>query len=170
MAIKKSKGQVVAAVQQLITATAKHLGSGTQVTLLGSSFTPEQVTSELNTLVTLRTNANAARSSLRAAVAAETAQMPGLRSFVAAYESYVRAAFGSSIDVLDDFGLAPKTRTPLTAEETLAAVAKRASTRAARHTMGPKQKKGIKGDVTGVTVVSNHAPAPAAVTPTPRTA
>jgi hypothetical protein len=31
-------------------------------------------------------------------------------------------------------------------------IAKRAATRAARHTMGPKQKKAVKGDVTGVVV------------------
>jgi hypothetical protein len=158
-----TKSKVVAAAQQLSAATAKHLASGTQVSLLGSSFTPDQVTTKLQSVVTLRDNVNAARSSLKAAIAAEAAQTPDLRSFMAAYESYVKAAFGSSIDVLNDFGLAPKSRTPLSAEATIAAVAKRASTRAARHTMGPKQKLGVKGDVTGVTVTTNHAAAPAAI-------
>jgi hypothetical protein len=42
---------------------------------------------------------------------------------------------------LADFGLNPKkARTPLTIEEKAAAAAKRKATRAARHTMGSKQK------------------------------
>jgi hypothetical protein len=162
---KVSKGGLVATAQKLSAATSKHLTSGTQVALLGSTFTPDQVTSQLQVLVTLRDNVNAAQSSLKAAVAAEAAQTPALRSFITAYESYARAAFGSSPDVLNDFGLTRKSRTPLSAETTLAAVAKRASTRAARHTMGPKQKLAVKGDVTGVTVTTTHAPAPAASEP-----
>jgi hypothetical protein len=157
---KDTKSKVVAVAQQLSAATAKHLASGTQVSLLGSSFTPDQITTKLQSVVTLRNNVNAARSSLKAAIAAEAAQMPDLRSFIAAYESYVKAAFGSSIEALDDFGVTRKSRAPLTAEATMTAVAKRASTRAARHTMGPKQKLEVKGDVTSVTVTTNHAPAP----------
>ncbi|HEY6463270.1 MAG TPA: hypothetical protein VIY73_24050 [Polyangiaceae bacterium] len=42
--------------------------------------------------------------------------------------------------------------TPLTTEQKAAAAAKRASTRAARGTKGPKQKAKIKGTVTGVLV------------------
>src|ERR1700759_4737768 len=129
MSVKRSKGQVVAAVQQLSTATAKHLASGTQVSFMGSSFTPDQITTKLQSVVTLRNNVNAARSSLKAALAAEATQMPDLRSFIAAYESYVKVTFGASVDVLDDFGLAPKKRTPPTAETTITAVKKRASTR-----------------------------------------
>ena len=54
--------------------------------------------------------------------------------------------------MLADFGINPKARAPLTVEAKAAAAAKRAATRAARHTMGSQQKKAIKGDVTGVLV------------------
>src|SRR5207253_462392 len=65
----------------------------------------------------------------------------------------VKAAHGSEPDVLADFGVHPKPRTPPTVEAKAAATAKRAATRAARHTMGARKKAGIKGDVIGVTVV-----------------
>ena len=88
---------------------------------------------------------------------------------MSALESYVRAAFGSSPDVLADFGITPKARVPLTVKAKTAAAAKRASTRAARHTLGSKQKSGIKGDVTGVIVTPINAP-PDVTTPSGPTA
>ena len=168
MATKRdTKSQVAADAKQLIAGTAKHLTSGTQVPLLGGSFTPDQVTSKLQTLVDLRSDVDASRASTKAKIANETAQMPTLRAFKSAYGSYIKAAFGSAPDVLADFGITPKTREPLTVEAKAAAAAKRASTRAARHTMGSDQKKAIKGDVTGVLVTPITA-APS-VTPVPAT-
>jgi hypothetical protein len=157
---KNSKGQVAAAAKQLVAGAEKHLTSTTQVPLLGSSYTPAQVTSTLQTLVTLRSDVDASKASTKAKIANEATQMPSLRAFMSAFEAYVRAAFGSSPDVLADFGIAPKTRAPLTVEAKAAAAAKRASTRAARHTLGTKQRKAIMGDVTGVTVTPITAPSP----------
>ncbi|HTB75774.1 MAG TPA: hypothetical protein VK762_21140 [Polyangiaceae bacterium] len=168
MATKRdTKSQVAADAKQLIAATAKHLTSGTQVPLLGGSFTPDQVTSKLQMLVDLRSDVDASRASTKAKIANETAQMPALRTFKSAYRTYIKAAFGSSPDVLADFGITPKAREPLTVEAKAAAAAKRASTRAARHTMGSDQKKAIKGDVTGVLVTPITVPP--SVTPVPAT-
>jgi hypothetical protein len=72
----------------------------------------------------------------------------------------VKAAHGTSPEALAAFGLHPKARVPLTVEAQAAAIAKRAATRAARHTMGSRQKKAVKGDVTGVVVTPIFAPAP----------
>jgi hypothetical protein len=163
--IKNTKGQVVVVAQQLIAGTAKHLTSGTPVPLMGSSFTPAQITSELQSLVTLRADVDASKASTKAKIANEATQMPALRAFMSAFESFVKGAFGSSPDVLADFGITRKARVPLTLEAKTAAAAKRASTRAARHTMGSKQKLAVVGDVTGVVVTPVHAPAP--IVPTP---
>ncbi len=146
------KGQVVALAKQLIAGTGKHLVTGTQVSFAGGSFTPDQIASELQSIVDLRTDVSAAQATARAKVAAETAQMPALRTFMSAYVSFVKAAYGTSPDALADFGINPKTRAQPTAEAKTAAAAKRKATRAARHTMGSKQKMGVKGDVTGITV------------------
>jgi hypothetical protein len=162
MATKNSKGQVAAFAKQLIAGTGKHLPTTTQVPLLGGSFTPDQITSKIQSLVNLRSDVVAARATTRAKVANEVAQTPALRAFMSAFEMHVKAAFGSSPDVLADFGIAPKARAPLTVEAKAAAAAKRAATRAARHTLGSKQKKAIKGDVTGVRVTPITASPPSA--------
>jgi hypothetical protein len=161
----KNKGQVAAAAKQLIAGAEKHLAGATPIALLGSSFTPSQITSQLQTVVTLRADVDASRASTNAKIANEATQMPALRAFMSAFESFIMGAFGSSPDVLADFGTARKARAPITVEAKAAAAAKRASTRAARHTMGSKQKKGIKGDVTGVVVTPITASAPTVLTP-----
>jgi hypothetical protein len=165
-----SKGQVVVLANQLIAGTAKHLTSTTHIALLGSSFTAADVTAKLQSLVTLRSDVNAAKAATQAKIALETASMPALRTFMSAFVTFLKAAYGGSPDVLADFGIQPKPRAPLTVEAKAAAAAKRAATRAARHTMSPKQKKGIKGDVTGVLVTPVTATPPIAPKPaTPAT-
>jgi hypothetical protein len=171
MATKRdTKSQVAADAKQLIAGTAKHLTSGTQVPLLGGSFTPDQVTSKLQMLVDLRSDVEASKASTKAKIANEAAQIPALRAFRSAYRSYVKAAFGSAPDVLADFGITPKTREPLTVEAKAAAAAKRAATRAARHTLGTKQKKAIKGDVTGVLMTPITASSSSVAVPSSPTA
>jgi hypothetical protein len=138
---------------KLAAGTAKHLGAGTQVLMLGSTFTPADITSKLTQIVTLRAAADAAKASSAGKVAAEKQQLPALRAFMSAYTAYVHTAFNSVPDVLADFGLTPK-KAPaaLSAEAQAAAVAKRNATRDARGTKGSKQKKAIKGDVAGITM------------------
>jgi hypothetical protein len=158
---KQGKSTVVALAEQLIAGTGKHFTNVTQVMLVGGSFTPAEVTSKLTQIVTLRTGVDSARASTQAKLATEKTDMPALRTFMDAYVSHVKAAFGSLPDVLADFGLHPKkAQTPLTVEAKAAAAAKRKATRAARNTMGSKQKLAVKGDVVGITVTPVTATAP----------
>jgi len=163
---EKGKGQVAELAGQLIAGTAKYLTSTTSVVLEGSSYTQAQITSKLQSIVTLRSDVDAAKAATKAKLATEATQSPALRSFMTAYESYVRGAYGSQPDALADFGLQPrKVRAPATVEAKAAAVAKRAATRAARHTMGKVQKQVVKGDVTGVVVTAvTSAPTPTVTT------
>ena len=165
-----NKGKIVLVAKQFIAGMAKHLGSTPQIVLLGSSFTPDQITSKLQLLVTLRTDVDSARATTTAKIANEKAQAPAVLALLSALESFVKATFGSSPDVLADFGITPKARATLTVEAKAVAAAKRAATRAARHTMGPNQKKGIKGVVPDVITIPTTAspvvtkPAPSAPT------
>ena len=158
----KSKGQgtVVALAQSLGAGVTKHLSNVTNVTLAGSSYTPAQITTKLQQVASLRSDVDAAKATTKAKLAAEKAQMPALRTFMSALVSYVKAGYGSAPDVLADFGIHPKTRAPLTVEAKAAASAKRASTRAARNTMGSKQKLDVMGDVVGITVTPITAAKP----------
>jgi hypothetical protein len=158
----KGKGTVVALAEQLIAGTNKHLASMPQVMLVGGSFTPAQVTERLAALGNLRNDVDAAKATTKAKLAVEKANMPALRTFMGAMVAFVKAAFGNAPDVLADFGLHPKARTPLTVQAKTAAAAKRKATRAARHTTGPKQKMSVKGDVSGIVVTPITAEKPVA--------
>jgi DNA gyrase/topoisomerase IV subunit B len=161
----QGKGTVVGLAEKLIAGTNKHLANTTQVMLAGGSFTPAQVTERLQELVNLRNDVDAAKASTKARLATEKANMPALRTHMDALVTFVKAAFGNAPDVLADFGLHPKARTPLTVEAKTAAAAKRKATRAARHTTGPKKKLSVTGDVTGIVVTPITSGRPVATAP-----
>lgn len=162
----RNKGGIVAFAQQLSAGTTKHLAGATQVMLSGASFTAPDITAKLQSLVTLRTDVDSARATLEARLADEAAAAPALRTFMAAYVTFVKAAFQGAPDVLADFGIHPKARAPLTVEAKTAAAAKRKATRQARNTMGTQQKKKVKGAVTGIVVTPIVTPPPVLSTPT----
>jgi hypothetical protein len=152
MAKNLNKRTVVALAEQLIAGTSKHLANQT-LTFASGSHTPAEVTAQLQKVVTRRSDVETAKATAKAKLAAEKADMPALRDLLNAYVSFVKVTFSKSPDVLADFGLTPKkATTPLTVVQKAAAAAKRKATRAARHTMGTQQKKGVKGAVTGVVV------------------
>ncbi len=162
----QTKGSITAFAEQLVLGTNKHLSSVTQVILEGSTLTPAQVTERLQALITLRRDVDATRASTKAKLALEKSNTPALRAFLSAYVLFVKGAFANAPDVLADFGIHPKARPPVKVETKAAAAAKRSSTRAARHTMGSKQKKEVKGNVTGIVVTPVLAPHPTTAAPT----
>jgi hypothetical protein len=150
----------------LIAGIGKHFANVQSITFGSATLTPADLTQRLQTLVSLRTAVNAAKATTQANLVAEQAQAPALTGLMTGFKAYVKATFSKSPDVLADFGLTPnKTRTPLTVAAKAAASAKRASTRAARHTMGKVQKLDVTGDVVGVTVTPVSAPKPTASAP-----
>src|SRR5579872_6595065 len=112
----RGKSGVPTLAMQLIAGTDKHLANTTQVMVAGGSFTPAEVRAKLQSLVKLRSDVDAAKATTQAKLATEKADMPALRTFMDAYATFVKAAFGTKPDVLADFGLHPKTRAPLTVE------------------------------------------------------
>lgn len=69
----------------------------------------------------------------------------------------LHSMYGNQPAMLGDFGVSPRKTTKLTPEQEVQAIAKRKATRAARHTMGAKQKLAVKG------VVADPVEGPAAV-------
>jgi hypothetical protein len=153
MATNKGKRVAADLAESLIAGLQKRLAGSTQVPLSGGVFTPAQIVAELQKLVTMRADVEAARAATRAKVEVERTSAPAIRAFMSTVVQFVRTAFGNQADVLADFGLDPKkVRTPLTVEQKAAAAAKRETTREARGTKSAKAKKGIKGTVTGVEI------------------
>ncbi len=76
-------------------------------------------------------------------VARDTAGKVG--PILRAFKAYVRALFAGNAEALTDFGMSASTpRTPTVAAKAKA-VAERSATRAARRTMGKRQRQAIKG-------------------------
>jgi len=151
---KKTKADALALVLALIAGTQKHFPNGS-FTLGNTTYT---------TLVSAMTAHNAAQANAKDTLVAEQGTKATVGPVLQAYQHLVLAAFSNATQTLADFGLTPpKARTPMTVEQKAAAGAKREATRAARHTLGPKQKKLIKGTVaaTPPTVGAAQAPAPA---------
>jgi hypothetical protein len=169
MATKRTgKSTQTALAQQLIAGTNKHFANASSLAFASATYTPAQVVTSLQRLVTLRADVDSAKAVTQAKLADERAQAPSLRSFMAAFVSFVRTTFSNSPDVLADFGVHPKARTPLTVEQKAARAAKSKATRDARHTAGSKQKRAVKGTVVGITVTPISAPPLATPVPVPR--
>ena len=134
-------------------------------------YTATSLTQLMQDFVNNREAVQVAQAATKEKIETERAQAPSQIAVMIAFERIVRGSFGTSADVLADFGLTlPKARAPLTAEEKAVAAAKRAATRKARGTMGKVQKKAVKGAVSATLVVTPlAAPQPAMATPGPVT-
>ncbi len=150
----KSKGRsnVARTAAKLLDGTAKHLGGCATVLLAGASLAQADVAARLQRVIDLRANVTGAKATVLTHLAVEQAEAPQHDAFMAAFQMFVKAAFDGKPDVLADFGIHLKERAPLSVEARALAAAKRAATRAARGTKGPRERLKIKGDVTGVDI------------------
>ena len=150
------KNSLAALVRQLITGVNRHYPDGSQkLQVGGATFTVTGLTEVMQAFVDNRQAVEVSKAATRAKVQTERAQAPAQLAVIRAFETVIRGAFGSSADVLANFGLAPpKVRVTRTAEEKAVSAAKSAATREARGTMGKNQKKKIKGSITAKLVVT----------------
>ena len=141
------------------------------LTISSTAYTPDQITKALGLLVALYAAVDAAKAVVKAKLAAEASQAPALLSLLADLVSYVKLAYAGSPDVLNDFGLLPKTiPTPMTAEQKAVANAKRKATREARGITTKAAKMAKVGDVVGLSVTPIKAGPPvvtSSTAPTP---
>jgi hypothetical protein len=99
------------------------------------------------------------RAALIAAEKADVALAASTAVFVSSIVEAVYAAFANDAGALADFQLLPRKKPSMTPAQKLAASEKAKATRAARHTMGPKQKLLVTGSTPAATAT---ATAPAA--------
>jgi hypothetical protein len=149
---------------QVIAGIEKHLQTVSSLPLLGSTYTPADLAKLVQSRLDAASTTTTTKANWHSTVAAERALNAKLTPVLRALRQYVINVFGEARPVLADFGFAPSKLTTRTPEEKAAAVAKAIATRKARHTMGPKQKKGVKGAVTGIVLTPVSAPQPALAT------
>jgi hypothetical protein len=120
----------------------------TQLAAGGKVSTMAELVSELQGYATIYKAADDATMARDKALLAREAIAPTAGARSEEIRAAVKAALGRKNPELASFGMTPdQTPAPLTVEQKTAAAAKAKATRAARHTMGPKQKKAIKGQV-----------------------
>ena len=145
----------------LIAGSNKHFTGVPSVTVGGVTYALPVLLALLQSFVDLLNSVITARGPYLEALKNETAKAPALRAIVSAFRAYVVATFGNSPQVLADFGIAPrKAPLPKTAQEKVIAVEKSAATRAARHTMGKRQKAKVKGTVPATAPAAAAAASP----------
>jgi hypothetical protein len=152
--------------EQLIAGLTKHAGTMPSVLIGGTPRTTAEIISALQSRIAARNASVTARATWLAAVKAALDEGAATKTLVAGVRQALQVAFAGSIEALADFGLSPPKRRSLTPEEKAAATAKAKATRAARNTMGPRQKAKIKGTVPAAATSDggSHTP-PAAPAP-----
>jgi hypothetical protein len=130
----------------------KHIPSG--ITINGTAFTQADLKAVFQSQITAITTNEALHKSLADGVANAAAIGVKVNTMYQLLRSSLIAQYGKNANaILNDFGMtAPKAPGAKTVDAKAAAKAKRSATRAARHTMGAVQKKGVTGNVVGITV------------------
>jgi hypothetical protein len=157
------KDEVVKRATKLIEGLERFGAGALPACAPGQTVTLAEARAKLQAIVDLRQRVFLARAQLQEALADEEARLPDLLAFASAFRAQAKLTYSTRPTALEAHGIHVKARAPISVEVQTAAVAKRAATRKARHTMGPRQKAKIKGDVVGVKVEAVHAP----VTPEP---
>jgi hypothetical protein len=161
---KKNRTDETTSEQMLINGLNKHATTIPSVAIAGASVTTKDIVATLQARIDSARAVLSTRATWQAAVQADRTERDKTKTFVSGLKQALLVAFAGQIDTLADFGLTGRKITVLTPEEKLVRAAKAKATRAARHTMGSKQKAGIKGTVAPTAPAS---PAPSAPTPSP---
>ena len=139
----------VAALQKLIDGLTLYQATFTTVMIEGEQLATSQVLTKLGEIVTAALAVETALAAWEAAVSTDVALSASTASFVSHLRQALLIAFSGQLEALAAFGLTERKRRVFTPEQVQVAAAKARATRAARHTMGPRQKAQIKGVLPG---------------------
>ncbi|MGH7438819.1 MAG: hypothetical protein ACRENE_24295 [Polyangiaceae bacterium] len=155
---KVNKTSLQKRIGDLIAGTQKHSPTAT-ITVGSKTYAAPALVQLLQGLSDALDATDAARTRWQDALANEHTLRASVLPVVQGYREWVAVSYAGTPSLLADYGVSPrKVRTPPTAEQQAAAALKRKATRAARGTLGSRQKKAIKGDVTGITVTPVTSP------------
>lgn len=144
---KQNQNTTVATLKQAIAGVQKRFPNQ-QFMLGGKTFTTAQLVALFQSVVDAIATSIAAKAARAKAVADVKSLLATVIPVHKDLIAFVEATLGRDPTVLADFGEQLTARKAPTADTKAAAVQKRKSTRAARHTMGSVQKKAVKGTET----------------------
>jgi hypothetical protein len=142
--IRKRSDQI-AADQALLAGVQKFLVQYPSLTVGSQSMTPAAIVTALQNRINANLAVQTAESARTAAVKANLDERAQTATFESGLRQMVQGMFSQSPDTLAVFGLKPRKSVKKTVATKAEAVAKTKATRAARHTMGSKQKLEITG-------------------------
>jgi hypothetical protein len=166
---KNNKVTLAKRALDLVAGTQKHTPNGS-FTIGSAAFTAANLVQLFQGLADAIAKVDVAKAGWEDALTSMDAEHAKVVPVLRGYQSLLLATYGNAPATLADYGLAPrKGPTPPSADVKAAAVAKRAATRKARHTMGTKQKAAIKGAAPATTgsAPATEAPASPPVAPSP---
>ena len=161
---KQNRIMETAADQRLIDGFNKHSALISSLMIQGAVQPAQTITGTLQKRIDASNKTLSSKATWTLAVESEHSVRETTATFVAAVRQTLVLFLAGQTDVLADFGLTPRAKPVATPDELVARVAKAKATRAARHTMGPRQKADIKGTVTPTAPATT---APPAATPSP---
>ena len=157
--IKNSRTTTQARDTQLIAGIQKRLQGFPPMTLGGVSYTPATLVDLFQGQINAINSVSSLKAQWHDTIQTEKAVRLHMTLVIQGIKALVLQNFPGNTEALADFGFTAKKRAVQTAEQKAAAAQKRAATRVARNTMGPKAKLAVKGVV--ATPPPAH-PAPAA--------
>ncbi len=157
-----SRTQQQSADQALIDGLKKREATVGSLLIGGTSYKTADIIATLQSRIDARNATVSSRATWQALVKADSDTRTKTKALVSGLRQALQVMFAGSIDALADFGLKPRKARVVTPEQKQVAALKAKATRAARGTMGSKQKKAVKGSVAGVLVTPIIAPKPVA--------
>ena len=136
-----------AAEQALVDGLGKHATAIPAIVISGAPLTTKDLVAILQARIDSARSAQSTRAAWLTAVQADQDERARTQAVVSGLEQILLVAFAGQVDALADFRLVPRKLRVVTPEQKLAAAARAQATRAARHTMGKKQKAAITGTV-----------------------
>jgi hypothetical protein len=170
-AVRPARGPLVTMLSTLIAGLKKHEQSLAPFVIAGKSYTAAQVIAAVQSRIDASQAVTPAKAAWQAAVKADRDARTGGQALLAGVRQTLLTVYAGSVDTLADFGLVGRKPRAISPETQVAAAQKAKATRAARHTMGKKQKAAIHGTVPATVPSGGGAqapvPAPSPVTPAP---
>jgi hypothetical protein len=152
--------------RKIILAIQKYLAGVPSITLAGTVTTPAQIMSDYQELIVWADASLAAKAAWLEAVQTFRSRRAQSKAREIAFKRFVLSMFAGQTATLADFTFPDRKTATVTAATKAEAVAKRLATRAARHTMGSRQKAKVTGVVpapvvNGATALATEAATPA---------
>ena len=151
MSARVKRNDQIAADQALINGVKQFLMQYPSLPIGSQVMTPAAIVQVLQDRITANQAAESANAARATAIKANQDKLVATAGFQQSLRTVVQGMFAKSPDTLAVFGLKPRKASTETPATRVAATAKAKATRAARHTLGPKQKALITGTSTPAT-------------------